>query len=69
MAGMVQRKYNNKIAAIIPCRLESERLYGKQMQLIGKNQILFHLIQNLPKNRENIDNSNIANIIKEFLIN
>ena len=48
---MVHRKSNYKIAAVIPCRLESERLYGKQMQLIGKNQILSYLIQNLKKSK------------------
>ena len=40
-----------KIAVVIPCRLESERLFGKQMQIVGNKIILQHLLQNLKKSK------------------
>ena len=36
-----------RVVAVIACRLNSTRLYGKPMQLVGEHPILFHLIERL----------------------
>jgi len=37
----------NKIAAVIACRIESTRLYGKPLQLVGGKPILEHIVDQL----------------------
>ena len=41
------RNLRMKTAAVIACRLESTRLFGKPMQLIGEHSILDHLVARL----------------------
>lgn len=47
-----------KIVAVIPCRLDSKRLFGKPMQIIGNYTILELLIQQIKKSK----------IVKEVVI-
>lgn len=42
-------KNKHKIAAIIPCRLESTRLFGKQLQPLGSFPILHLVLKNIEK--------------------
>ena len=41
-----------KVAAVIACRLDSTRLYGKPMQLIGDKPIIVHLIERLKRSKK-----------------
>ena len=40
-------KINPKIVAVIACRVDSERLFAKPLQLLGKQPILYHIIEQI----------------------
>lgn len=44
-------KINPKIVAVIACRVNSNRLFAKPLQNLGKNSILFHIIQQIKQSR------------------
>ncbi len=54
------------IVSALRCYSSSRQITLEEINHLSLNK---KQIQNLPKNQESIDNSNIANIIKEFLIN